>query len=138
MKLVRIATMAIALCAASASVAAAQHPDSVPPGGRRGGMMGGRTMGGRLLAGIELTDAQKAQQVTIREKYMPKMQELMMAARSTGAPPDSATLAQMASLRASYTAEIRATLNADQQKIFDKNIAEEKERMARMTPPPGN
>src|SRR6266498_3994890 len=78
MKIVRIASMAIALCVASASLAAAQgRPDSAPP--RRG------PMGGRLLDGITLSDAQQAQMKVIREKYMPKMTELRQAAMATGA-----------------------------------------------------
>jgi len=131
MKIVRIASMAIALCVASASVAAAQgRPDSAPP--RRG------QMGGRLLDGITLSDSQQAQLKVIREKYVPKRMELMQAVRATGAPPDSATRAKMMELQTSYNAEIRAILTTDQQVVFDKNIADEKERRAKMAPPPGN
>jgi Spy/CpxP family protein refolding chaperone len=124
MKIVRVATMAIALCAVSASIASAQRPDSAN-GGRRGGMMGGRR-----LDGIILTDAQQVQIKTIREKYAPKMMELMQAARSSGMPPDSATRAQMMAINDAQTADIRLILTPDQQKILDKNIADEKERMA--------
>jgi hypothetical protein len=88
MRIARIATMAIALCVASASVAAAQRPDSAPPGGRRGGM------GPSLLEGITLTDAQQAQVKAIREKYAPQRTEIMAAVRSSGMPPDSATRAK--------------------------------------------
>ena len=133
MKIVRIASMAIALCVASASLAAAQgRPDSAPQGQRRG------MMGGRLLDGITLSDSQQAQMKVIREKYMPKMTELRQAAMATGAPPDSATRAKMMELQTSYNAEIRAILTTDQQVVFDKNIADEKERRAKMAPPPGN
>jgi periplasmic protein CpxP/Spy len=95
-------------------------------------------MGGRLLDGITLTDAQKAQQVTIREKYMPKMTEMRQQMMSAGGPPDSASRAQMMALQAQYNADIRAILTPDQQKVFDKNLADEKERMANRRPPPGN
>jgi Spy/CpxP family protein refolding chaperone len=133
MRIVRIATMAIALCAVSASIASAQR-DSTQRGGRRGGMMGPN-----LLEGITLSDAQQVQIKMIREKYAPKRMELMQAMRSSGMPPDSATRAQMQAITDAQTADIRAVLTADQQKILDKNIAEDKERRAnRRPPPPGN
>jgi Spy/CpxP family protein refolding chaperone len=132
MKIVRIAGLAIALCVASASIAAAQgRPDSAPPGGRRGGMMGGR-----LLDGITLTDAQQTQLKVIREKYMPKMQAFRDSLMSTGAPPDSASRAKMMTMNAAYSAEVRAILTADQQAIYDKNVADQAARMRRPPPPP--
>ena len=133
MRIASIATMAIALCAASASIASAQGTEGGPPGGRRGGMMGPN-----LLEGITLTDAQQVQIKTIREKYAPKRMEMMQAMRSSGMPPDSATRAQMQAITDAQTADIRAVLTADQQKILDKNIAEDKERRANRRPPPGN
>lgn len=133
MRIARIASMAIALCVASASVAVAQRPDSGPPGGRRGGMMGGRR-----LEGITLTDAQQVQVKTIREKYAPKMMELMQAARASGMPPDSATRAQMMAINDAQTADIRLILTPEQRVILDKNLADEKERMKNRQPPPAN
>lgn len=134
MRIVRVATMAIALCAASASIAAAQRPDSAPPGGRRGGMMGGN-----LLDGITLTDAQQAQVRAIREKYAPQRTEIMQALRTSGMPPDSATMAKMRGITEAQTADIRAILTAEQQKVLDKNVVDERDRMAkRMKPPPSN
>jgi Spy/CpxP family protein refolding chaperone len=130
MRIARVATMAIALCVASASVAAAQRPDSAPPGGRRGG-------GSSLLEGITLTDAQQAQVRAIREKYAPQRQEIMQAVRSTGMPPDSATMAKLRGITDAQTADIRAILTAEQQKILDKNVVAARERMANR-PPPGN
>jgi len=124
--------MAIAFCAASISLAGAQRPDSAPPMARRGGMMGGR-----LLEGITLTDAQQVQVKVIREKYAPTMMELMESVRSNGAPPDSATNAKMRAVRDAQLSDIRLILTADQQKILDANIAAEKERRAKMQPPPG-
>lgn len=124
MRIVRIATMAIALYAVAVSTASAQRPDG-SNGGRRGGMMGGR-----LLDGITLTGAQQVQVKSIREKYAPKMMELMQAARSSGMPPDSATRAQMRAITEAQINDIRLILTPDQQKVLDKNIAEEKERMA--------
>jgi Spy/CpxP family protein refolding chaperone len=133
MKIVRIAGLAIALCAASASLAAAQgRPDSAPPGGRRGGMMGGR-----MLDGITLTDAQQAQMKTIREKYMPKMAALRDSLMTTGTA-QADMRAKMQPLNDAYVAEIRAILTADQQATLDKNIEAAKARMRSGPPPSGN
>lgn len=134
MRLVQIAAMAIALCAASGSIAAAQRPDSAPGSGRRGTMMGGN-----LLEGITLTDMQQAQVRAIREKYAPQRTEIMQAVRSSGMPPDSATMAKMRGITEAQTADIRAILTAEQQKILDKNVVEERERLEKkLKPPPKN
>ncbi len=131
MRIARIAMMAIALCAASASIASAQRPDSTPPGGRRAGM------GANLLEGITLTDVQQAQVKAIREKYAPQRMEIMTALRTTGMPPDSATRARLQGITDAQTIDIRAVLTAEQQQILDKNVVEARERMKRQ-PPPGN
>jgi len=120
MKAIRIATLAAALCVGMTSVAAAQ---GVPPQGQ-GEMRRGGGMGGMLLKDITLTDAQKNQIKTIREKYMPQQMELRKAAQATGGPPDEATRAKMMDLQNKQAAEIRAILTADQQATFDKNLAE--------------
>jgi Spy/CpxP family protein refolding chaperone len=124
MKVFRIATLAVALCAGMTSIAAAQDQ---PQGQGEGGMRRGG-MGGWLLKDITLTDAQKEQAKTIREKYMPKQMELRKAVQATGVAPDEATRAQMMKLEVDQTAEIRAILTTDQQAIFDKNVAEMKAR----------
>ena len=137
MKIVRIAGLAIALCVASASIAAAQgrdstlRPDSARQGGRRGGMMGPN-----LLEGITLTDAQQAQVRAIREKYAPQRTEIMQALRSTGMPPDSATRAKLQGITEAQTADVRAILTADQAKILDKNVVDQRARMRPPPPPP--
>ncbi len=120
MKAIRIATLAAALCVGMTSVAAAQ---GVPPQGQ-GEMRRGGGMGGMLLKDITLTDAQKNQIKTIRERYMPQQMELRKAAQATGGPPDEATRAKMMDLQNKQAAEIRAILTADQQATFDKNLAE--------------
>ena len=86
-------------------------------------------MGGMLLKDITLTDAQKDQIKTIREKYVPRQMELRKAVQATGGPPDEKTRAAMVDLQNQQAAEIRAILTADQQKIFDQNLAEMKARM---------
>jgi Spy/CpxP family protein refolding chaperone len=128
MKVIRIATLAIALCAGMTSIAAAQGQ---PEAGKGQGEMrrGGGERGGWLLKDITLTDAQKAQVKTIREKYVPRQLELRKAAQATGTKPDAATRAKMMELQGQQSAEIRAILTADQRVIFDRNVAEMKARM---------
>jgi protein CpxP len=127
MKVIRIATLAVALCAGMTSVAAAQGQPEPKEG--QGEMRRGGGMGGMLLKDITLTDAQKAQIKTIREKYVPKQLELRKAVQATGGPPDDATRAKMMELQSQQSAEIRAILTPDQQKTFDNNLHEMKERM---------
>jgi Spy/CpxP family protein refolding chaperone len=124
MKVIRIATLAVALCAVATSVAVAQGQ----PEQGQSEMRGGRGMGGMLLKDITLTDAQKAQVKVIRDKYVPQMMELRKSAQAVGGP-DDATRAKMMELQSKQTAEIRAILTADQQVTFDKNLAEMKARM---------
>ena len=125
MKAIRIATLAFALCAGLTSIAAAQgQPEPQGQGDRRGG-----GMGGMLLKDITLSDAQKAQVKTIREKYLPQQMELRKAAQGTGGPPDEATRSKMMDLQEKQAAEIRAVLTADQQKVFDGNLKEMRDRM---------
>ena len=76
-----------------------------------------------------LTDAQKAQIKTIREKYLPQQMELRKATQATGNPPDEATRAKMMDLQEKQAAEIRAVLTADQQKVFDQNLKAMRDRM---------
>ncbi len=125
MKVIRIAALAFALCAGLTSIAAAQgQPEPQGQGDRRGG-----GMGGMLLKDITLTDAQKAQIKTIREKYLPQQMELRKAAQGTGGPPDEATRSKMMDLQEKQAAEIRAILTGDQQKVFDGNLKEMRDRM---------
>jgi len=123
MKAIRIATLAAALCVGMTSVAAAQGTEPQGQGQGRG-----ERMGGMLLKDINLTDAQKAQVKTIRDKYVPQQMELRKAAQATGSM-DDATRTKMMDLQTKQAAEIRAVLTADQQAQFDKNLAELKARM---------
>jgi Spy/CpxP family protein refolding chaperone len=124
MKVIRIATLVAALCVGMTTVAAAQSTE--PQQGQSEAR--GRGMGGMLLKDITLTDAQKAQVKTIRDKYVPQQMELRKAAQATGSF-DDATRAKMMDLQTKQAAEIRAILTADQQTQFDKNMAEMKARM---------
>ena len=128
MRAIRIATLAAALCVGMTSVAAAQGTE--PPQQGQGEARRGGGMGNWLLKDITLTDAQKDQVKTIREKYMPQQMELRKQAQAVGGPPDDATRTKIMDLQTKQAADIRAILTADQQAIFDKNLAEMKERMA--------
>ncbi|HET9775907.1 MAG TPA: hypothetical protein VFP77_04990 [Gemmatimonadaceae bacterium] len=123
MKVIRIATLAAALCVGMTTVAAAQSTESQGRSEARGSRMGGM-----ILKDITLTDAQKEQVKTIRDKYVPQQMELRKAAQATGSM-DDATRAKMMDLQTKQAAEIRAILTADQQVQFDKNMAEMKARM---------
>ena len=127
MKVIRIATLAAALCVGITSAAAAQGTE--PPQQGQGEMRRGGGMGGLLLKDISLTDAQKAQVKAIREKYAPLQLELRKSVQATGSPPDEATRTKMIDLQSKQAAEIRAVLTADQQATFDKNLAEMKSQM---------
>jgi Spy/CpxP family protein refolding chaperone len=124
MKVIRIATLVAALCVGMTTIAAAQSTE--PQQGQSEAR--GRGMGGMILKDITLTDAQKAQVKTIRDKYVPQQMELRKAAQATGSY-DDATRAKMMDLQTKQAAEIRAILTADQQTQFDKNVAEMKARM---------
>jgi Spy/CpxP family protein refolding chaperone len=126
MKAIRIATLAAALCVGMTTVAAAQ---GTPQQGQ-GEMRRGGGMGGMLLKDITLTDSQKEQVKTIREKYLPQQLELRKSAQAVGGTPDEATRSKMMDLQSKQAAEIRAVLTADQQVQFDKNLAELKARAA--------
>ncbi len=117
MKVIRVAMMAAALCAVATTVSSAQQPEQARQGGRR--------MGGTILQGITLTEAQKAQQKVIREKYAPQMLAIRKTAQTTGTPMDQAKLRE---IRTAQAAELRAILTPEQQVIFDRNLAEMRAR----------
>ena len=133
MSWIRLALTGAALVSV-ASVASAQYPQGGPPQGGppgQGGPQAGRGGGSRMLFnGIDLTDAQKDQVQKIMEKYRAERQALMPAGGGApSGPPDEATRAKMKELSEKSQTEYRAILTADQQKVFDKNVADMKERM---------
>jgi Spy/CpxP family protein refolding chaperone len=89
-----------------------------------------------LFKGIELTDAQKAQVEQISQKYKAQREALRPTGGQMQGPPDDATRAKMDAIRTQSNAEYRAILTADQQKIFDQNVAEMKAR--KRQGPPGS
>jgi Spy/CpxP family protein refolding chaperone len=121
MKVILVATLAVALTAGMTSVSEAQGQP------QQGETQRGRGMGGRILEGITLTDAQKVQQKAIREKYAPQIMSLRKTAEVTGTPLDQTKLQ---AIQTAQIAELRAILTAEQQVILDKNVAEMRARMA--------
>jgi Spy/CpxP family protein refolding chaperone len=117
MKVIRVAMMAVALTAVATSASSAQQPEQAQSG----------RMGGMILRGITLTEAQKAQQKVIREKYAPQMMAVRKTSQTTGTPMDQAKLSE---IRAAQAAELRAILTAEQQVVFDRNMAEMRARQA--------
>ncbi|HKG95819.1 MAG TPA: Spy/CpxP family protein refolding chaperone [Gemmatimonadaceae bacterium] len=99
--------------------------------GRRGGRAGrqGAQPGRALFRGITLTDAQKEQVRAIGEKYQTQRQSLRADVRADGANrPDSAEMARFRQFTAQQQTELRAALTPDQQSVFDKNVAEIRQR----------
>ena len=128
MKAIRIAALGVALLAASSAVAGAQAATQAPT--QQGGPGGGRGGFNRTMAGIELTDAQKAKVAEINAKYQPEMQAIRESMQGGGDRAEAFT--KMQALREKMTPEIRAVLTAEQATIYDKNVAEQKARMEQM------
>ena len=128
MKAIRIAALGVALLAASTAVAGAQAATQAPT--QQGGPGGGRGGFNRTMAGIELTDAQKAKVAEINAKYQPEMQAIRESMQGGGDRAEAFT--KMQALREKMTPEIRAVLTAEQAAIYDKNVAEQKARMEQM------
>jgi Spy/CpxP family protein refolding chaperone len=82
----------------------------------------GRRMEG-LLRDITLTAQQQAKVDSIRGHYREQMPSF-----TPGSPPDSATREKVRGMFRHQVDDIRAVLTADQQKIFDRNVAAMRER----------
>ena len=114
MKLVRIVAVAAALVAFAAPAAQAQG------GGQGRGP--GRQME-MLMQGITLSDAQKTKVDSITQSF-----RAQMPAFTPGERPDSAARAKRMEVMSKQNAAIRDVLTADQQKVFDKNVEEMRNR----------
>ncbi len=119
----RIAVLFIPLVLIAAAAATAQTP-----GGGPGGGFGQRRMQ-RLFQGITLTAEQQAKVDSITAKY-----RAQMPAFTPGTPPDSATRAKLRALYGNQDEEIRALLTPDQQKVWDTNETEWRNRMQQRAP----
>ena len=116
------------------AIAAAAAPAMAQGGGMGGppnaGMMAQRTSD-RMLQGITLSTAQADSVKAIDARYATDMTAIFQA----GAGDRAAMREKMLPLRAKQRTDIRALLTADQQAVFDKNVADmEKARANRGAP----
>jgi Spy/CpxP family protein refolding chaperone len=116
----RFALVSTAVLSLAASGLSAQNPPSGNGPGRQGFFQQRMEA---LLKGITLTKDQQVKIDSIRTRY-----RAQMPAFTPGTPPDSARRAQMRDLFRRQNDEIRAALTADQQKVWDQNIAEMRAR----------
>ncbi|HEX5634194.1 MAG TPA: Spy/CpxP family protein refolding chaperone [Gemmatimonadales bacterium] len=105
------------------------------PGGGMRGPMGPPQSGQGIFQGITLTETQQQKVDSIWKAYEPQrneQMEKMRAMRDAGTRPDSATRAEMMAKRQAHWGDMRTVLTPEQQKVFDKNSAEMRERMRGM------
>ena len=153
-----IVVLGAAIAMFAASEATAQAPAQSDSGRRQGELRrADRARGERgkmrqagmrgLFRGIELTQAQRDQMKTINEKYRAQFQTLreslkpdLKAAHEARQRGDTVAARaafertkpardQMQALMQQQRNEVRALLTADQQKTFDANVAQIKERL---------
>jgi Spy/CpxP family protein refolding chaperone len=130
-----IAAVAIAACAQrpeTTNTSPAPQPqiavvrDTGMPAMREGGHRGMRGMGDErmdamMFEGITMTDAQKAQVDSIHARHRGEMQGL--DPRNNAGDRE-----KMRQMMQAHMAEIRAVLTPDQQAVFDRNVAQMRER----------
>jgi Spy/CpxP family protein refolding chaperone len=115
--------MSLAVTALFLAIAAPTvHAQGGPPQGGRGG---GRMME-MLFEGITLDAAQKTKVEAIQAKYQKEMPQM-----TPGERPGPEAMAKRRELMTKQQDEIRTVLTADQQKVYDKNLAAMRERMNR-------
>jgi Spy/CpxP family protein refolding chaperone len=114
----------VVACTAALVFAVSTAFAQTPPAGRGPGGQGPseRRMA-MLLKDITLTPAQQARIDSIGVRYQGQM-----PAFTPGTPPDSATREKMRDLFRRHNEEIRAVLTPDQQKVWDRNLAEMRAR----------
>ena len=127
MQAIRI--LAAAALVLVSSTAAAQGGQ----GGARPGGMGqnAAAQNEMLFKGITLTDAQKATIDSIQTQTRTEMQALMQS----GGMQDPGVREKMMGMRTKQSAAIREVLTAEQQPIYDKNLAEMPQGGGRRPPP---
>ena len=94
-------------------------------------MSGPPQSGNGIFTGITLTPDQQKKVDSIYASNQP-MRDKMKAQMESGQKPDSAQMATMRDMRQKAAASYRSVLTADQQPVFDKNLAEMQERMRSM------
>ena len=151
MRKTRVLTLVVASLVSTASFAGAQAPATAPQAGRHamGRGIEGRRGGERgELRGLKLSDAERASIKSINTKYAAEgktlrssMKPVMQEARTLRQKGDTAGLRalwdknkasrdQMQALQVRRNAEIRSALSADNQKLFDANVARQDKRRA--------
>lgn len=123
MRRINIAACSLMLLAAASAPVMAQG--NMGGGGMDPAQMATRSSG-RLLTGITLSASQSDSVKAIDSRF---------AAEAKTAMGGADMRAQMTAMRTKQRADLRALLTADQQVVFDKNIADmEKARMNRPQP----
>lgn len=107
----RAALLAPALAVLMSSAALAQ-------GGPPGGQGGGERRMQALMQGITLTAEQQARVDSIRAQI-----RAQMPAFTPGSPPAPEQMQQRRALTVRQDSMIRAVLTAEQQEVFDRNVA---------------
>lgn len=127
MKKLQVLTVA-ALLAATSTTVMAQEPQ---PQGQRGGGPGGpggpggQNMGAMMFKDITLTAEQQTKADSITKKY----QGERMALRQDQSLDMDARRAKGRELMTKQNDELKALLNDEQKKVFDKNLADMQARM---------
>jgi len=122
----------LALGLALAPALSAQNPS--PPAQGGGQQRGAGRMQAMALQGITLTAAQQAKVDSITARTRAQMPQM-----TPGTPPSDADRQKMMSVSQASLKEVRAVLTPDQQKVFDKNVADMQQRMQQRMqggPPP--
>lgn len=132
MRAIRMLTAAaLVLVASTASAQGGQGGMGQGGMGQGGGQGMQQRQNEMLFKGITLSDAQKAQVDSIQTKA----REAQMALMQSGGMQDPTTREKMMEMRKQTNASIRAVLTAEQQAIFDKNLAEMPQGGGRRPPP---
>lgn len=121
----RLAFLAAALLAATATSAVAQNPGGGPGG--PGGFAQRRMQ--TLLNGITLTTEQQAKFDSIQTAF-----RAQMPAFTPGQAPDPAAMQQRRELMARQDSTLRTVLTPEQQQVWDRNVEQARSMQRR---PPG-
>ncbi len=125
-----LAAMMLVLVASTAAAQGGQGGG--PPQGGGMGQQGQQRMNEMLFKDITLTETQKAKVDSIQVKQREDQRALMQGG---GGMQDPATREKMMELRTKSNAAIRAVLTAEQQAVFDKNLAAMPQGGGRRPPP---
>jgi hypothetical protein len=110
---------------------------ATPAVAQGGGRMAGPPKSGEgLLQGITLTADQQKKVDSVWQANA-KQRDQLRAQLQPGQMPDSATRAQMMTMRDQSMKTYRGILTADQTKVFDQNVAAMRERARQMGGPGG-